>query len=141
MMKNRSVRSISQCFNKFEIIINTRKNTEEIHSAYLIFLIMLEAKFPEQFEDFFKVENERDKIKIIEQINISKCNIFEGNFQKVTALDYIKSYAKYMSKSKESIQESIRNGSNDFKITSISNNYDYLKGYKELILMAAQFED
>ncbi|QWF72340.1 hypothetical protein KEF85_07810 [Methylomonas paludis] len=72
---NLDLRTQKQCFERFLAIESSFKDNEEVHFCYLMFLIILDAKQPTQFQYVFSSLKDLRKIHFLENLNASKNNI------------------------------------------------------------------
>ena len=92
------LRTQKQCFDKFEAILASVKQDEEVHFAYIIFLIMLEAKCPNQFKEYFTIKIDRSRKDLIGKFDDSSFNIVCFNTE-FSALSLVNMYSELSLKS------------------------------------------
>ncbi|NJA05920.1 hypothetical protein HC024_09315 [Methylococcaceae bacterium WWC4] len=133
------LRTIKQCFERFTAIEVSSGIQGEIHFAYLIFLIMLDAKKRSLFHYFYQ---SHDKVKILRELSNSKENI--RIYRKYyTTHDLVLIYINLVFSTKEDLRGSLKNldnaNSRSFETSlalSILNNYDKVSSYKDMVEMA-----
>ncbi len=142
------LRTLAQCFNKFHIIVDTAHENNEVHYTYLIFLIMLEAKAPNEFSNFFKETDLQKRLSVIKSINDTQYHVLTLRNKKITAIKYIEIYINILNMNEHDIQRKISNVIEQTSIessyewlNSVENNYQDLNNYKNKVLMASHFTD
>ncbi|WP_446809433.1 KAP family P-loop NTPase fold protein [Methylomonas sp. 2BW1-5-20] len=133
------LRSKKQCFQRFIAIESSIQNSHEIHFAYLIFLIMLDAKYPSKFQKYFLDQSAKD---ILNDLGQSKENVhlYKDIY---TAKDLIEIYLNNLLGSKADLITSLQKQDHAaaeflaYDLTwSLHNNYDQIIHYKTLVEMA-----
>lgn len=133
------LRTIKQCFERFIAIEASLDFHGEIHFAYLIFLIMLDAKDRLLFHEFFQ---SNDMEKILHELPNSTENIrIYTNYY--TAYDLVVIYVNSMFLTKDDLQKKLKDLDNtnpdsfEANLTySILNNYDKILSYTAVVEMA-----
>ncbi|MCD2451506.1 KAP family NTPase [Methylicorpusculum oleiharenae] len=137
------LRTCKQCFERFKAIESSfLDKTVDVHFDFLIFLIMLDAKYPSHFEKFFSDRNNQD---ILNEIGSAKYNIrVYTNYY--TAAELINIYIQNLFISHEEVRNylnSLDYDSNEFKINLISSlitNFKSILQYQNIVKMANALE-
>jgi predicted transcriptional regulator len=139
------LRTQKQCYEKFLAITSSAPFGEKLHFAYLIFLVMLEAKDPALFEEYFSFnKNEtHEKTELIRNKFSSFYNI------KITerlyhAIEFIRFYSEYVYIDSDKVSNAIRKergSSARWKLLrSIENSHGNIKRYEERVLLACNLD-
>ena len=137
-----NLRSQQQCFEKLTAIISFGEESHEIHISYLIFLIMLESKDASLFEEYFNIPvndaNARVDLIIVKFMSEANIRVSDKLYR---AADFIAFYSKYAFLETGKLRESInsprgRNVMINNWSSSILDNYDSIKSYKENVMLA-----
>jgi len=130
------LRTQKQCYEKFEAVIINGKIGERFHSAYLFFLIALEAKKPSMFKEFFAGYTCSERERVLNKLGESPVN-YRSNTELITVQKLIGIYLHYTLMTKKQLQDSLHNPSGDEFTSSIAlgifNNYKALPGYKSKV--------
>ena len=128
------LRTQNQCYEKILAIVSAFSDEDEIHFSYLTYLVMLEARNTEMFDQYFGITAKPShKIKdIIADKYSSSLNVRIRNGL-VTPQDFIDFYSKYAFYSIKDITKSI----NDRKETR----EDWLRGIQESIASISKYKE
>jgi len=134
------LRTNKQCFERFIAIENSWQNeSNEIHFTYLVFLIMLDARHPAEFEIFF---SNPDKRKFLLSIGTTKANI-RVSTKYCTAIDFVNIYIECLFIPRDQVMRELDKhyGANPssfepYLTSRILNNFDNINQYKCIVEMA-----
>lgn len=137
------LRTKKQCFDRFIAIEKSFLQEEQLHFAYLIFLIMLDAKHPTQFQRYFScpTPNQISGEAIFNAFESVPDNLIIHN-AKYTAKNLIEIYSRKVFLTKNELERLrynlSRNADNfDSSLTiSFYKNFDNILKYKEKVEMA-----
>ncbi|MGZ8955984.1 MAG: KAP family P-loop NTPase fold protein [Methylovulum sp.] len=134
------LRTKKQCFDRFIAIERSLSANEELHFGYLIFLIMLDAKYPTKFQKYFSNSNNKQSIdEIFSDIEPSLNNLIIHT-QKFSAKTLIENYHRIALLTEKQmdtiIRKSTTRGFDKTLAVSFWNNSKYLAKYKERVEMA-----
>jgi predicted nucleic acid-binding protein len=139
------LRTQKQCYEKILAIISSVPFGEKLHFAYLIFLIMLEAKVPVLFKEYFSFgkDQDREKKELIKNKFSSFYNIRISE-RLYYALDFVDFYSMYAYADHDGISNAIkrrRHPSAEVRLLeSIRNNQNNMKQYEEWVLLACDLD-
>ncbi|QOJ21287.1 MAG: hypothetical protein HRU77_11690 [Gammaproteobacteria bacterium] len=139
------LRTQKQCYEKILAIISSVPFGEKLHFAYLIFLIMLEAKVPVLFKEYFSFgkDQDREKKELIKNKFSSFYNIRISE-RLYYALDFVDFYSMYAYADHDGISNAIkrrRHPSAEVRLLeSIINNQGNMKLYEKWVLLACNLD-
>lgn len=143
------LRTQNQCYEKLLAIISSIPENEKIQFAYLTFLVMLEAKKPAIFKEYFSFSdkqtrkpNERDEL-VNSNFN-SFYNIRVGK-NLYPASSIVNFYSEYAFADQQQILDAINHKGDRVKNFWLKNileneNYRNIKKYKERVELACQLD-
>ncbi|MXS83798.1 KAP family P-loop NTPase fold protein [Nitrosomonas oligotropha] len=139
------LRTQKQCYEKLLAITSSVLLGEKLHFAYLIFLVMLEAKDPTLFKEYFSINKNqaREKKELIRGKFSSLCNVRIGE-RLYCAIDFVGFYSEYAYAEIRKISDALdtkKSASAEVKLLrSILNNYGNIKRYEEWVLLACNLD-
>lgn len=134
------LRTQKQCFEMFDAITLTVKSNEEFHSAYMLFLIMLKAKEPSLFDQYFRENSHGKRHNVIDGISNTLINI-SSSAKLYSVKSILGTYQKYTLMARQNITAKNQNeiGLAPKIASSIFNNYENLQGYKSRVELVETF--
>lgn len=139
------LRTQKQCYEKLLAITFSVPTEEKIHFAYLIFLIMLEAKDPLLFKGYFSL----NKSKATDKKNLIM-NKFDSFFnirireRLYRAINLVQFYSEYVCTNYNEISNAIKRGTkSDAEVKlleSIRDNHTNLEQYEKWALLACHLD-
>lgn len=139
------LRTQKQCYEKFLAITSSVLSGEKLHFAYLIFLIMLEAKDPALFKEYFSFNKNqaREKEELIKNKFSSSYNIRISE-RLYHAIDFVGFYSVYVCADHDGVLDAInrsRRASAEARLLrSIINNQGNMKLYEKWVLLACNLD-
>lgn len=145
------LRSQNQCYEKLLAIISSIPENEKIQFAYLIFLVMLEAKSPTIFKEYFSFSDEQNS-RSNERNELIKSNF--NSFYNIRvgkglykAMNFVEFYSEYAFMEQRKMLDAKNNISKDDNIKSFwlqniieNESYRNIKKYKERVELACQLD-
>jgi hypothetical protein len=135
------LRSKKQCFDRFMAIERSLSEKEELHFGYLIFLIMLDAKHPAKFQEYFNYSERNQRRKVLVDLGASLDNLISHYYnQRYTVINLIERYSANLFHTKQELRDiynkMTEHGFDSNLVNSLSNNFEYLAKYRERVEMA-----
>lgn len=139
------LRTQKQCYEKLLAITSSVLLGEKLHFAYLIFLVMLEAKDPVLFKEYFSFNKSEahEKIELIRNKFSSFYNIriMERLYH---AIEFIRFYSEYVGANSDKVSNAMStirgSGAEGRLLRSIENNHGNIKRYEEWVLLACNLD-
>ncbi len=129
------LRSKKQCFQRFVAIESSINNSHEVHFAYLIFLIMLDAKYPSKFKKYALSEIAIEIVNELDQSIDNVCIYKDIYTAKDIALIYIRNMILSKSDLRNFVNKQPYTAENTFEYDlpfSLLNHYEHIAHYKSL---------
>jgi len=134
------LRSKKQCFDRFTAIERSLSEKEELHFGYLIFLIMLDAKYPAKFQEYFNYSERSQRRKVLADLGASLDNLISYYNQRYTVKYLIERYGENLFHTKQELlniyNKMTEDGFESNLVISFSDNVEYLAKYRERVEMA-----
>lgn len=135
---NLDLRSQKQCFDKLDAILLSVQTGEEVHTAFLIFLIMLQAKEQAKFNSYFSQNTGSVRAEIIDSLGDQDVNI-RMSADLWTAKKIIQKYTQLLSSDQSKIRQRLNTSNNEKNVDlviSVLNNYENIYRYKIRVELA-----
>jgi hypothetical protein len=134
------LRSKKQCFDRFTAIERSLSEKEELHFGYLIFLIMLDAKYPAKFQEYFNHAKSSQRFQVLADVGSPLNNLMTHHNQQYTVKYLIEKYIESLFHTKQELRriynQITEDGFDSDLAISLSNNFEYLAKYRERVEMA-----
>ncbi|MER0204416.1 MAG: hypothetical protein DU480_11300 [Nitrosomonas sp.] len=139
------LRTQKQCYEKFLAITSSISFGEKLHFAYLIFLVMLEAKDPVIFKEYFSFNKNQvhEKKELIKNKFSSFCNV-RIRERLYRAIDFVSFYSKYAFAEPDEVSTAMGASTGSSAearlLISIKNNQGNMKLYEKWVLLACNLD-